>query len=237
MGNAYNLREKRAIFARAMELVDEFRAEYEVEDRSKTYIQNVSENVIAGKLAEEFGIRRVDAYDGLTDALFRTATGEKPGFESGGSVSAPRPAYQFASTKEAKTFALEKLSELKTGIAQYNASILDWTTEKAQALREKIWNEGYEGFKHFNPEAGENEAIAFADTALKGYLRNEGVFDNSFLTSGLGGLLAAFNSSAPTIAYNDDGTIRLNNVDLHDSAGNLILRVGDNLGQNVDKAA
>lgn len=232
-GNAYDLQERRAIFARATELVDEFSAGRSENGFSDEFAQNSA----VVKLAEEFGIAKGPAYLRLREAVLRKATGEKPGFEGGGSVSAPRPAYQFGSTNEAKTFALDKLSELKTGISQYNASILDWTTEKAQALREKIWTDGYEGFKRFNPGASEKEAIAFADAGLKGYLRNEGVFENSFLTGGLGGVLAAFNPSDPLISYNDDGTLRLNETDLRDSAGNLIVRVGGDLGQNVDKAA
>ncbi|MCZ8183887.1 MAG: hypothetical protein O9322_13015 [Beijerinckiaceae bacterium] len=143
----------------------------------------------------------------------------------------------FSSPQDAKAFALQKLGELNKGIANYNQSVLGWAEDKAKEIRAEIWTQVYQGFKANRPEASEDEAIAFADSNLKGYLLREGKFDTGNIRSALGALAHAFNLSPwSLIRENENGTLSINQTSLT-FGGQTILEIGSPIGQNVDQAA
>lgn len=179
---------------------------------------------------------------GEINALGRHAAGyQRLEKQLGGRASDGTPPIRvetsFAGPQDAKSFALQKLAELKSSISSYNAAILDWTPEKAEAYRAQIWANDYEAYKRNHEGASEAEAIAFADKGLKGYLAREGKVYDGNIRSALGPLEHAFGLSPwSLIRENEDGTLSLNPTTLS-FGGQTILEIGSPVGQNVDQAA
>lgn len=143
----------------------------------------------------------------------------------------------FAGPQDARAFAFRQLAELKSSISSYNAAILNWSTEKAEAFRAQTWASGYEAYKRNHEGATEAEAIAFADKGLRFTLAREGKVYDGNIRSALGPLEHAFRLSPwSLIRENEDGTLSLNPTTLS-FGGETILEIGSPIGQNVDQVA
>lgn len=211
----------------------------------KNAIRNVAATLIrSGMTQAEVVAKLRETYSGMHE---QTAIGHyDAGYQRlekqlGGRASDNSPPIRvelaFAGPQDAKAFALEKLAELNKGIATYNQSIHGWTEDKAKEIRAEIWTQVYTDFKANRTEATEDEAIAFADSNLKGYLLREGKFDAGAIRSVLGSLGHAFGLSPwSLIRENEDGTLSLNPTNLT-FGGQTILQIGSPIGQNIDQAA
>jgi hypothetical protein len=194
----------------------------------------------AQKLAEEFGIALLDASSAMTSVEFDFIGLDKinwaTGMRSQTQTGAPPPApYQgFGTIEAAKSFAFQKLDELKAGIASHNAVFGNWENGGAQKLREQVWQSAFNWEKMVRPETSDVDAIKRADDMLLGYIQTrEGL--RGYLP-GQGALQSAFQLSGPLFTENADGTLSLNKVQARYN-GVLIFEIGADIGQNVDKAA
>ncbi|MCA0400218.1 MAG: hypothetical protein LCH38_05310 [Proteobacteria bacterium] len=195
------------------------------------------------KFAAKLGLSRAEAGYAIEEAIFLKGQGKSldsivsgGGTPVGSIATAPR-VQNFGTVDEAKAFAQAAIKLLKVGIERFNKSVLDWSPQKAQEAREKTWQGIFDAFRRVNPEATEEEAIAFADKYLKGYLATEGHMDESVLRDAIERLQSGFVMSGPLYTENADGTLSLNRTEIRDRSGNLIFEIGADLGQNVDKAA
>lgn len=231
----YQAKQQLTILKRAKELLA-----YEEQNGG---INRTTENDIwrlgAKKLAEEFGIALGDASSAMS-SVDQEANGLlKINWATGRSSStqpaAPPAPYQgFGSIEAAKTFAFQKLDELKAGIASHNSVFANWENGGAQKMREQVWQSNFDAIKRSRPETSDADAIKFADEGLKHYIQNrEGL--RGYLP-GQGALQSAFQLSGPLFTENADGTLSLNNVQARYN-GALIFEIGADIAQNVDKAA
>ncbi len=213
-------------------------------DEEKNGIRNFAAKLIrSGLTKSEVMAKLQETYPGMgeiTAMRHHTAGRQRLEKQLGGRAYSGAPIrieLGFAGPQEAKAFAIQKLAELNKGIANYNDRILNWTSEKATEIRAEIWTQVYQDFKANRPEASEDEAVAFADNNLKGYLLREGKFDTGNIRSALGTLEHAFGLSPwSLIRENEDGTLSLNPTTLS-FGGQTILEIGSPIGQNVDQAA
>lgn len=72
----------------------------------------------------------------------------------------PVAKYQgFGSPEAAKSFAFQKLDELKAGLASHNARVKDFNTGGAQKMREQVSQSAFDQIKKFTPETSDADAI------------------------------------------------------------------------------
>jgi hypothetical protein len=236
---SYQADNQRAILKRAKELLA-----YEAQSGSINSTIEINRETIklspgTKKLMEEFGIAFAEASSAMGSAAEDAKGLIKIDYATGtasSTYSAPTPEkYKgFGSVEAARSFAFQKLDELKAGLASHNAWVKDFNTGGAQKMREQVWQSAYDQIKKFTPDTTDADAVKKADSILDSYIKNnEGL---AGYLPGQGNLENMFDLSGPLFTTNADGTLSLNNVQARYN-GALIFEIGTPTAQNVDKVA